>query len=1338
MADAAPESRFHALAAVIAAARQDHLLTQGALARALKVTQQSVSRWEAGTHRPSVEQIPELAAALELDPDELRLIAGYAMSASPRAPHFPFDRLAPETFEQVVADLLKAQHPQAEVRIEGGRGHEQSGIDVRALFGDRQWVVQCKQVARFGPADVAKAIAAVSIEADRKILALSRIASPRAADVVRKTPGWEVWDQDDISRMIRSLPGGDQDRIADTYFPGQRMALLGRRESGPWLTTEQFFAPFAKPGAYFSHEWRLQGRDRELLEVSEALRNEHVTLLVAAGGMGKSRLLRAAFDAAAPPSTIVRFLSAARDPSRESLEALGVGDKLLVVDDAHDRDGLSVVIEYAADLRNRAKLLFATRPYALQRLENELGRFGYEKIRRIELGRLPRQALEAVVGEVLKANGIGRHWAEPVAAIAGENPLIATMAARVVASGAISLVEARDNDVLRHMVLSRFAGVITGTIGDAGDAPLLRAMLDLVAVMQPVHLNDRRLGELLEATTDFSAAQASRALKILVKGGVIYKRGAAYRLMPDVLGDYLIDESCVEDDGRLTLFAEKIIDAVGREQLEQVMVNLGRMDWRRNKGDPANSRLLDRAWQRLDGVEHSWDPRFGAVRAVAMYQPRQALAYVQRHLSSTEVARELTPILRNVAFTPEYRLDVCRLLWEIGRDDDRPLGQHPNHPIRVLAELCGFGEYKPINISEEVAEFAFSLMADDKAWRHHYSPLDILEPLLSGVVESNRSHGRSISIGRYFLKYDYAVGLRSRVINCVMSLLSHPDDSVAVRAARLLGDMVRMPMGLGGQSPDGGLRERYNSEFALTLERLRERVASGQLAAATMITAVQGIEWHARFNEGPLSVAARAVFDALPDTLAFRLRAAMVDGAQRGFRGQLDYEEWSTDNPWLDDLVAELRRTFGTPQAVLSEMSAAMTELKQASVNPGSAYILVSKLVEDDLDAAEAVLEFARDPSSEWRTYAYSGLREILERSPERGRAIIGAALDGEDRDPDFAQRAVSAMGGLRRALTPADVSLLRRSISSCDEVVVISSLNALQWDRSLSDQTAFDLLMLAPLDAGAHVFATVAHHLQDRQRKLLRLLGGREVEAMFTQLRHVRQLPGGHWTEELYRHLAINFPLQFARFLLARADAALGGEDEDGEVELLGYGYHDGKLGFDKSSAAAETLALAWDWLIGHREGDGYTIYRAVEMFACMFDLDARVVVDFLDSKIDTASPIELRLIGRLLRHTHHFFVFRERPFVERLLDRVAAADPGELEHVRDSLAAAALGGMKSGMRGEPMPRDVEAKAKAENVLSRLSRFSPAYPLYEVILKNAEADIASAIREGEILDELE
>jgi hypothetical protein len=80
---------------------------------------------------------------------------------------------------------------------------------------------------------------------------------------------------------------------------------------------------FATPGAYFNHEWELRGRDREMAELRSALANERVTLLVAPGGDGQV----AHFTGGARSFIVHRvggmFLSAARDPSRESLEALG-------------------------------------------------------------------------------------------------------------------------------------------------------------------------------------------------------------------------------------------------------------------------------------------------------------------------------------------------------------------------------------------------------------------------------------------------------------------------------------------------------------------------------------------------------------------------------------------------------------------------------------------------------------------------------------------------------------------------------------------------------------------------------------------------------------------------------------------------------------------------------------------------------------------------------------------------------------------------------------------------------------------------------------------------------
>ncbi|MDN3279238.1 hypothetical protein QWJ07_33580 [Frankia sp. RB7] len=60
-------------------------------------------------------------------------------------------------------------------------------------------------------------------------------------------------------------------------------------------------------------------------------------------------------------------------------------------------------------------------------------------------------------------------------------------------------------------------------------------------------------------------------------------------------------------------------------------------------------------------------------------------------------------------------------------------------------------------------------------------------------------------------------------------------------------------------------------------------------------------------------------------------------------------------------------------------------------------------------------------------------------------------------------------------------------------------------------------------------------------------------------------------------------------------------------------------------------------------------------------------------------------------------------------------------------ALYSSAIGGVRSGTPGEPMPRDVSMKERSEAILKSLARFSPAYELYDGLRKHAEGGIAQA-----------
>lgn len=1340
MAESVP---YGALASTILRGRKAANLNQGDLAGFLGIKQQSVSRWEAGTHRPDVGQIPAIATAIRADTDELMYLAGYGVPVSITAPlPFPVDALAPFSFEQLTADLVERLHPEATIRLQGATGHTQDGADVIASFDDgRIWAFQCKRVERFGPADVEKAIASLHIEAERAFLVLSRTASPQTAEAVRRHPRWSLWDKQDINRHIRTLPVEAQNRLVDLYFPGQRMALLGRSEPGPWVMANQYFAPFRTRSAAFSHDWAMVGREAEIARLADTLADEAlnpVVLVTGPGGIGKTRIVKegtARFERK-HKRTAVRYLSAARNPDRSSLEALGRGNKVLVIDDAHDREGLGVLIEYAADPRNRTRLLIVTRPYAEQRIRNELGIFNIVDPPMLSLDRLGRAELRGLVEQVLAEFGGEREWAESVVEIASDSPLVAAMAARVVARDGVPTELARRDKRLRQIILSRFTNVITGNLGALSDAPLLRALMEVLAVIQPFHIDDRGIDDLVGKTRgEFPPGEITRAMKMLLDGGVIYKRGDLHRLMPDLLGDFLIEESCIGADGRLTPFAEQIATEVKDQQLVQVLVNLGRMDWRRTDGDPSQSDLLEPIWAKLRAIDSEYDGRIEAVEAVAIYQPSQALRFVEAQIEQDRILSQFPTILRRVAFSPEHRRAALRLLWDLGRNDARDLSPHPNHAIRVLAELIGYEEHKSFEFNKDLSEFAFGLLDEPDAWYSVYSPLDILEPLLSGQGLTTSSTARSVSFKPFFVDHKVVAGLRERLIDRVIELLFDEHPRTARRAAIFLNNALREPYGMMNSVAPDDLRADYQAEIAETIAKLGAAVRGGQLAPWTLIGLVRSMSWHAEFDEGPLGDAVREIFDNLPHDLGFALYACLADGADWNFLGQIPFAEWKEDKEWHAEVVAALHAAYPNHGELIDAIAKRLVALDEAGEATGNCGPFIDKLISAKPAFGDAIIaNVIADPASRMRHFLGYAAGAVLDKRPDEGRALIESLLDASDQL--LRTSGAAALIGLRREREQQDIALLRRAIGVEDARVASTAIMALRTWRDVGAREIIDLAMTVQFDAEPQLFEPFTMLLCSQRKTLLERLNDRDVRQMLDRMRTLPRVEG-HWAEEILQHLAGRHAEQLAGFLFDRADLALG-EDRSQEFAVLGYSRHRGQIGFHESPAVREILARAWTWLRAHDEEEGWAHYRRAEIFARMFKVDSEPVVEFFDALLARATGEDLRWIARIVRQGHHSFAFTHRVFVLRYFERCKAVGRELVKFGLDQFGAAALSGGWSGTRGEPTPRDIKARDAAQSVIDAMSRMSPAYPLYKEILEHAKRNIEESIREGQAMDEEE
>lgn len=1329
-----PPPPYARLARSIVDGRTARGLSQGDLAQRLGVRQQSVSRWEAGTHRPGAGQIDALGAAIEVDSASLRILADYAAPAGVSfVKPLPVDRLDPETFEQFAAVLIQEIRPDLDVRRSGASGHTQAGADVEAYSADGQLVlmVQCKRAAQFGPAQVDAVVAAFTGEADTKLLMLSRVASPQTAARLRTYPGWRLWDKDDINRRFRKLSPVQQELIVDTFFRGQTLELLGRAPAGPWMDTERFFRPFHQPDALFTHDWVVEGRQPEMAELQGLMADPKVplTVLSAAGGMGKSRLLLEAARAlaTASPATQIFFLSTTAELTRADMAALGVGSKVVIVDDAHDRDALGVLFEYAADRETQTRLVLATRPYARQRLLREASIFGL-KPAMLTLEPLKSEALESLAEHMLTAAGETPAWADQVVAISGGSPLILSMAVRSLAREPMAPERVRSQEELRQFVLGKFRKVVEGRLGSSADPAAQLKVLEVLALAQPFHPEDKQLVELIVKVQDLPTADIERILGSLVEGGVALRRGPQHRLMPDVLGDYLIDESCLAGD-QLSHFASSVLAAAPPRLLVNAVINLGRLDWRRTDGDTSRSRLLADVWRSFETIDNDYDERLSAIRTLSVFQPHQALRFVA-HLLKRGVALSSVPeFLRNIAYTADCLPQAINLLWDLGRTDERKTGPHPNHPIRVFAEMAGFADEKPLEVSEALAAFALEQADRSDVWDGAYTPIDLLEPFLATEGFRNRSTGRGITFAPYELNYDYVRPWRARVIDKLFDLLRRPERRISRLAALAFQNVLRAPIGLFGSLPSEDGLQAYDREMIDTMGRLAQILADG-LEPIPALGVAASVSWHADHGDATRA-AAQAVLDALPRTLEFRTYAALADGFGNLFLDRADSRKWPENvKTYIDAVTVDLETALPVPGDRLAHIDALMSHLEAAGDELNSAHILVQALSWSDRDFARALVaqaEISADPPT--ARFAPGAAQAIRDADPEEGYQIIMRWLTGAREE--LRRSAANILFDRFENVSPAEVLVVRRMLIDDNPDVVHAALRAV-WSWRPPEDVLLDLVFSARLEDPG-VLEQAAMIIGGPRGDLLDRVSDERV-ALFLAAAEPIPVLNGHWTNETLAVFSRTHPAQTAEFFRNRVERAVAAPFE---FRPANYGaWARARLEFNQSDLGAEILGDTWDWLRRNWDRGFEFQYPATHLFDAMFLGDPDALVAFFSSRIATAGPLEVEVISALLREVHFRFVLDRTDFIFRFLDRCAEVDPEAVERASQRLYGAATSGMYSGMPGEPMPRDLETLTRCQAILDQLSPMSPAWELYDWIREHAVRNIERSRHEGEMMDD--
>lgn len=1321
---------------------------QQELAAALGIKQQSVSRWEKGLGRPRMSEMPALEKLVKAQPNELLTAAGFAQAptAKPTVPAtatsfdraLPLSALSPETFESFCEALLDRVYrtQDGQVHRYGGTGSKQDGIDIvaRGPFGVHSF--QCKRVNEFGAQKVHTAVGEQTFEANRKVLLLSCVASPKARDAIAAHKDWQLWDREDITRKLHELPQTDRLDLVDRYFSGQRFDLLGIPEAGPLQSIDEYFKPFLVEGRLFNHSWALVGRHAELEELTTHVKDESVrlTCLLGGAGSGKSRLLREVVNLVAADKRLsVLLVSPTEDVKAEHLDALrgSRGDKtILVVDDAHEREDLGTLLRYAADPSHHTRLLLSLRPYGLEPLRHQAANVSLlpPEVQFVTLTRPTVQSAIALASSVLQHCDASIEAAPEIASATYPTPLVTVLAAQLLARHEIPVALLNNEDDLRVYVLARLQDIITGRLVSGQDSERLQAVLRLVALVQPILPDDPALLAALSTREGVDKVDATRLLRLLNEAGVLFKRGLRWRIAPDLLADEILKSNYISPKGSINERAVQFFEQATSAQLRNMFVNLGRLDWRLRDGKTDESNLLDSLQPHLKWSDKHDQPHVEAVEAVAYYQPRFALTFAKKLIDDGhgDSARVCSAV-RNAAYTFDHLEEACLLLWRAGCNDKRQLNQHPAHGIRLLKELAEFQVNKPIAYVEGVVNFALGLLEQSASLTRTYTPFAILEGALETEMQSTSFANNTYTISRYRLSLQQAGEVRRKISSTLLRFIRMEPNRRAFLAARTLSHALRSPM--HGDESDGA----WTEEHLELLRRAGALLNEVQLHPVVLVELAKSISWHAFFSASETRTVARGILKHLERDLRTRTIRVLIDGwGSETWEFNASHEQEGAEE-YRKQVSADLVAQFPEPAKLLAELDSCLTDiLAIAGSGYGSPFMFMNHLLATTPGLARELLTQEIEERLSERLTPYVGqalsivitrdefdlLQSYLTRSQGSDQALLQVAEAYVRYTPTRPYKAeeVALFRDICESKIPDVLVMgahLVRQVAGQNPSLALELACSIQFD--VSERAAHDVLMwlssakeLSPSD------------IDTRRRDFLSNLG--RLERL-----------NDYWVVEFLKRSIERDPEAVVQLMKARLQTG----EEDRRWNHIHFSRAQGSpgLGLHATSRGTRLVRDLLDWALIACT-DPVFIWSFGQTVSTLWGSYDQSLLDQLLTWMSGGTVEHARLVAAVLENAQNTLIYENTTFVDDILEAADLIGGKAVALVQQSLASATQSGVRSGIPGEPFAEDLRLEEHCKVKLATLSRTSPAYDLYDSMLKAARASIAAQNRMKEAMED--
>ncbi|MDM8005743.1 MAG: hypothetical protein QUV05_06275 [Phycisphaerae bacterium] len=1016
---------------------------------------------------------------------------------------------------------------------------------------------------------------------------------------------------------------------------------------------------------------------------------------------------------------------------------------IVVVDDAHRRNDLGTLIEGCLRQNDSSRFLLACRPAFVDGVRHHLRTIepSGAPIQTIPLPPMGHNEAVQLAGSLLPDEL--SHLADRLVHAADSNPLIIVVGGRCIATHKIApeILDRTPEEFRRvaldHLLDDHFFAEARGA--------LRRDVLDILTAIGPVSVEDPKSAAAIGAFLQARSHDVAQMIGELERHGLLLRRGRLVRATPDVLADHLLFLKAIGPNGQPTGFIDNVFQAFGETHLSNILANAAELDWRSAAMD-AGVEVLAGIWRDImrqlpDMPTRRRTDLVSTLHRAAVYTPERVLGVLEWLLKNPQAPEDpklkalglpsrpellqdrICELLKLIATHPDFTRRCVRPLCELAQTDDRPTNPNPEHPRRVLEELCSYDRYRPTECQRTTLDVVSEYVVRKPAPGPLHWTARVFGAALARSGESHLANRRQITMQTYGLAahIEQIAQLRRLATESLIMLALGPDRAAAVAALDELRTLLDRPHGLFGRQVSEEEVSAWLPESLQALDRFAEIIARAGDAAIGYLA-----RRHLRqYSKKDWPEVGKAV-ETLLQGQTVHAQEAFYD-LLLGIPSEGDWGDWGAQRARASECAAAQAKTLWEGYA---EPAALLTCVVEAGESVGAVRPIHGQ------NLAELACALARNAPSridDWIAAILANPSDIAHRllpaalqvlrEQERGFERFAQVVDDVCHSPHEMLRAYTADAFRflvkRDTATAVDLELLRRFHGDPSMRVRTAAVSPLAQFVQCQPDAAIEAAVAIECDADVGLADELCGLFSKHYGIDPALLRDDQVDQLLSKLESLPHL--GTQTLHILDFLAFastRRPAAAVSLLIRRIEACTqrSGRQHGERYRPIPINAHDLSLpGIETAPDRLEIHRSIRDVMISP---DPMVRHHAADLFGAVVSVDsARATLQDWATGND---PDRVIAAARLLGGYGNMVVSVLNDLVADMLDNAARLSTSCYDAVSAQFFMAAIGGVWVAAPGQPSQRHLADRTLAEELAKKYADRAPVRRFYESLRGHA------------------